>query len=249
MNDELFIFSVGSQTFRYTSARQDVQSGGQSFSSAAIYRGELSKDSLGDGASVICPFDLEPVPLYKNFNPSVSVYLQILSRSSTMLFFGRISSVEFDLGKGTATIKLSAMGGLMKCKIPTRTYSSECSFELFDEGCGLKQEDYRLILPASECEIGADKRSITHPKIEEKGADFFTGGFASYDLQHSFITSTQGRKLNLMFPIATLSASGAISIYAGCDKRIDTCKNKFKNSKNYGGFPFIPNKNPVTQNF
>lgn len=249
MNEELFVFTLGMREFLYTSGEADVTLGGKIYRAVSIRRKEISKDSLSDDAQVVCSFDLDPVPLFRDFNPSSAVYLQILKNSGVMMFFGRISSVEFNLKNGEATLKLSAMGGLMHSKIPVRTYSHECAFELFDEGCALNEADFRLIVPGAECKFSVDKREISHPKIKEKGADFFVGGFVSYNLQHSYITGGDGEKLYLMFPIRTLEKSGALYIYAGCDKRISTCKAKFNNSKNYGGFPFIPSKNPVTSGF
>jgi uncharacterized phage protein (TIGR02218 family) len=40
-------------------------------------------------------------------------------------------------------------------------------------------------------------------------------------------------------PIA-LSLGDAIIVYAGCDKRFDTCRIKFENSVNFRGFPHMP---------
>src|SRR3546814_2715916 len=40
-------------------------------------------------------------------------------------------------------------------------------------------------------------------------------------------------------------AGTAISLYPGCDHRRMTCKDKFNNILNYGGFDWIPTKNPM----
>ncbi|MBQ3675664.1 MAG: phage BR0599 family protein, partial [Campylobacter sp.] len=59
----------------------------------------------------------------------------------------------------------------------------------------------------------------------------------------------KGDKITLMFPLKSLSTADLVYVYAGCDKTIKMCRDKFNNSINYGGFPFVPSKNPVTQGF
>jgi len=49
-----------------------------------------------------------------------------------------------------------------------------------------------------------------------------------------------GAEFELFLPTAfTFAAGDTFSIKAGCDKTLETCKNKFNNLNNYGGFPHI----------
>ena len=45
---------------------------------------------------------------------------------------------------------------------------------------------------------------------------------------------------------AGLKAGDAFEAYPGCDHTLATCAAKFGNQLNYGGFPYIPVKNPFT---
>jgi hypothetical protein len=38
--------------------------------------------------------------------------------------------------------------------------------------------------------------------------------------------------------------SQTVNLYPGCNKSMDHCINRFDNILNYGGFPWIPGKNP-----
>lgn len=245
---ELYQIIMDNDTFYYTSGESDLTLANQTYKAVSIYRQELSKDSLSDDAKIVCNFDLEPINLYKEFNPSVSVFVRILNQNGNQLFLGRISNVDFDLTKGTATVKLTAVGGLMKAKIPVRSYSKECGFELFGKGCGLNKADFSVIL-SNNFSVSEDKLKITSEALGAKPNGFFSGGYVKFLNQHSYITSHTGNEINLMFPLKNLSESELIYVFAGCDKLISTCKDKFNNSINYGGFPFIPSKNPVTQGF
>ena len=63
-----------------------------------------------------------------------------------------------------------------------------------------------------------------------------------------YIIKHTGDTLDLFVPIQN-DLSSPILLLAGCDKSLDTCLNKFDNISRYGGFPYIPEINPVTGEF
>ena len=92
-------------------------------------------------------------------------------------------------------------------------------------------------------------------------AGFFTSGMIEApDGTLRFITGHSGSTLTLIRPLESLNSFFAkngygegygygygglvIRIYPGCDRTKETCQSKFNNLNNYGGFPFIPLKNP-----
>jgi uncharacterized phage protein (TIGR02218 family) len=49
------------------------------------------------------------------------------------------------------------------------------------------------------------------------------------------------RVIELWEPVrATVEAGDLIRLEAGCDKRVETCRQKFANLMNFRGFPFVP---------
>ena len=46
-------------------------------------------------------------------------------------------------------------------------------------------------------------------------------------------------------PIRLIEVGDALDIFAGCDKRFETCQSKFANAVNFRGFPHIPGQNTV----
>lgn len=245
---ELYQVIMDNERFYYTSGDSDFTLNNELYKAVSIYRNELSRDSLSDEAKLIADLDLAPFDLYKEFNPNTSIFVRILKENGALLFAGKVRSVDFELSKGTATIKLSAIGGVLNSKIPNRTYAKECGFNLFDDGCGLDKAKFSVVL-ANNFSISEDKLEITSEALASKPEGYFSGGYARFSNQHSYISEHTGEKITLMFPLKNLSTSDVLSVYAGCDKTIKMCKNKFGNSVNYGGFPFIPSKNPVTQGF
>lgn len=251
MSENYYLFEFGAMLDRYfyTSAQTDIKKNGKIYKSEVIFLNELGKDSLNDDASICCGFDCEPVNLYKEFNPSTNINVKVMDAEEKLLFYGRIASVEFDAVKGMANIRLSTLGALMKGKIPTRTFSRECGFELFDGNCALNKKDFSLTLLGSECEFLENFTQIKSAKIAKFKDGWFLGGYISFNNQHSYIMQHTGDTVFLMFPLKKLDKNVILYIYAGCDKLLNTCKNKFKNAINYGGFPFVPGKNPVTQGY
>ncbi|WP_456058068.1 phage BR0599 family protein [Campylobacter hominis] len=247
--NELFEFILENEIIYYTSALSDMEKGNHNYKSAAIYTKNLSKDSLNDDATIVASQSIYPVNLFKFFNPSVNVYVRILKENGVQLFVGRVKDVEFNLNDGTASIRLATLGGLMKTKIPTRTYSRNCSFECFDKNCALNKDDFKITLLGNKCEIAKDFMSIKSDLIKSKPPGYFTGGYAEFNRQRSYITKSEGDMIYLMFPLANLNSSSVINCYAGCDKLLKTCKNKFNNGVNFGGFPFVPSKNPITDGY
>ena len=46
-------------------------------------------------------------------------------------------------------------------------------------------------------------------------------------------------------PIRPISPNVAFDIFAGCDKRFETCQAKFANAVNFRGFPHIPGQDTI----
>lgn len=55
-----------------------------------------------------------------------------------------------------------------------------------------------------------------------------------------------GESLEMFLPTPySIQAGDDFIVYAGCDKTLETCKNKFNNVVNFGGFPFLTPKNTL----
>ena len=70
-----------------------------------------------------------------------------------------------------------------------------------------------------------------------------------------YITQHDGDQITLMSAIPSLVESiegsdgqAAVTLYPGCDHTLNDCINKFDNRDNYGGFQWIPSKNPFANN-
>lgn len=127
-----------------------------------------------------------------------------------------------------------------------RIYQPMCDVNLGSPQCGvdLRQAEFQT---TGRVTALRDEQSFL--------ADGFAG-FADDWFTHGLLHWTTGANANLSAHIKQQASLGAISLWlpagaamaigdqftasAGCDKRHDTCKNKFANIINFRGFPFMP---------
>lgn len=61
-----------------------------------------------------------------------------------------------------------------------------------------------------------------------------------------YISAHLGSTVTLSNQIPELTAGKQVEVYPGCDHTLATCRDKFGNHINFGGFPWIPGRNPFT---
>lgn len=239
---ELYTFKTSDATYRYTSAEKSVVYGGEAYAAEPISRGDFKKDYAAENTTVTLPLSLQPAPRFRLMSPSSYMLVTIQKNDGTPLFNGKVSSCSFDVKKGTATLKIISTQALLKTIIPSRTYSLSCGYELFGFGCGLNADSWKLnVIPSAD----ASKITFTHSAFGVRGADYYAGGYAKLGEEYSYIVSHQGSVIKLLFPLQTFTGAEEVAFYPGCNKTRAACKTKFVNERRYGGFPFVPNINPM----
>lgn len=161
------------------------------------------------------------------------------SAGTIKLFEGRIIEPEFDRN----TIQASVASDLdeLNVQMPRNLYQPSCSNTLFDHACGLNRENYALettIAAGSTasrilCDIHQPQGWFTQGVIE-----FLEGG--NKGLKRT-IRLHELDVLLLTLPLLEQPQIGQrMRIYPGCDKRLETCQNRFNNFPRFRGAPFIP---------
>lgn len=128
-------------------------------------------------------------------------------------------------------------------------FQKSCRHALYGRGCTLDPEDFATAATLS----AITGRTLTVPAAAGEVDGFFSGGMVKApDGTLTYITKHEGTQLELnrisAGMAAAFSESGpglAITIYPGCDHAYATCETKFANDDNYGGFDYIPTKNPM----
>lgn len=161
------------------------------------------------------------------------------SAGTIKLFEGRIIEPEFDRN----TIQASVASDLdeLNVQMPRNLYQPSCSNTLFDYACGLNRENYALetVIAAGStasrilCDISQPQGWFTQGVVE-----FLEGG--NKGLKRT-IRLHELDVLLLTLPLLEDPEVGQrIKVYPGCDKRLETCQNRFNNFSRFRGAPFIP---------
>ncbi len=251
---DLYTFNRAGMYWRYTSADENKTIGGFIYESIPISVGnyERSQDSAKNPISikiskesdfvqqfiVAPPSDLIPVTItkYHETDPDLEVIV---------VWTGRVINVRF-LEK-EVTVSCEPIFTSIRRPLLRRVYQVACPYILYGISCKLTNTDFSVdgtITTISGLTITAS----------EWGAyddDYFTGGYIERTgtlggaIDKRPILTQTGTAITINLQIVGLSVGETITAYPGCNHNLTTCINKFANNLNFGGFPYMPNKNPM----
>jgi uncharacterized phage protein (TIGR02218 family) len=158
------------------------------------------------------------------------------------LFAGRIGEVR----RGVSAFEAELRGLQAALNVPVgRVFSRFCDADLGDARCGrdIETTEFRGEGAVSEVMGAAAFRA---EGVEAYAEGWFARGRLVWDAggesevsAHRFENGAAVIEL-LDPPGAVLEIGAAFAVYAGCDKRLDTCRTKFANTLNFRGFPHMP---------
>lgn len=131
------------------------------------------------------------------------------------------------------------------------TYTSTCRHQLFSQpgpgtvgACMANPASFTFAGTVAAITTSKWKFSLTGAAAGKAAAYFsngqitFTSGFNSG--LSTIVKRHEGDVFELLLPTAfKIQVGDTFSVQAGCDKTLDTCKSKFNNVLNHGGFPHI----------
>lgn len=247
---ELYEFTSNSAQFFLTPHEVDVDLDGNLYRSVPMARNDLA---LGAEAAKSA--------LELRLPPNGDLVRHLLASSIT----GEVTSVTLRIGLGDTSVDYWSMSGtrwigrvqnveihtdaaVIRCESAQvslkriglrRLYSRKCSHVLYSAACG-----------ASPVSASATVSDFTGSIIELDGGvpGDVSGGLAGGWLQtpegarHMIVSESAGG-VELLYPVAIAPGTDVL-LTVGCDHTTATCEARFNNLDNYGGFPFIPSKNP-----
>jgi uncharacterized phage protein (TIGR02218 family) len=135
-----------------------------------------------------------------------------------------------------------------------RTFQHACDAELGDARCGVDLDDPDYTGIGSVTALTGD-RSFTASGLSAFAGGLFTLGRLSWTSGANVgrvaeVTSHDvavgARRLTLLeAPVRSIAVGDDFVVRAGCDKRLETCRDKFANVVNFRGFPHIPGQDTV----
>ena len=125
-----------------------------------------------------------------------------------------------------------------------RLYQRNCPHVVFGPTCGVNSVEFRV--PGKVVQV--DNHVVQVPEAAAHPDGYFSGGYATWVAagitEKRMITVHARDQVTFAAVPPGLQAGHNIIIYPGCDRTFAACQNKFNNGANYGGFPYMPTKNP-----
>jgi len=258
---EVFRFIQGGDTFEYTSAEDEVTVDAVPYTPSTISRGKIGQSPTDRNAilEIRVPITNTFARRYRASTPGARASIQIKrvqrgdfpGPESITIFIGFVASVAFENEMKEAVIACRPIETASSRPVPRFSYQSLCNHVLFDDACKVDDTDsrWRLTVDVS-AQSGA---TITVPGAGGFGADWWVGGFVEIDGGDDarLVLAQSGNDLTLLLPFPQSAVGRQIIAFAGCDHTITTCDTKFdtpedtdSNVINYGGFAFVPTRNP-----
>lgn len=251
---EMYKIVSGSTTNRYTSYPSDLAFLGNTYEAKPIKRGSFQYDAeFGSVAVEITALLDNTFKEYINNQPIQPTRITIYRALSTdltdyaILFTGQVKHVTINGNEVQA--RCEAKSDYLDTRIPRIVYQSYCNHDVFDSGCGLNAEDYKVTGTLS----AVSGNTITASAWNNGNGypdGWWVGGRAVYGSDMRLIVEHSDDTLTLQIPFGSdVIAGTSIDVYPGCDGSGPTCKNKFDNLLQRLAMDYIPSRNPVLWGF
>lgn len=245
---ELFQFSGGVYAY-YTTAQEAITYAGVRYEPDYIVHGEVEQtEELNKQAlEITVKASSEVAKLYIAEIPprsvSVRVYRFIMGIGEYRLIWaGRVVKPVFSSDNDECVLHCEPIFTILKRPGLRRNYQLLCPYALYDDRCGAPMGSFMI-----EDVVEAKSANwIAGPGIASKPAGWFIGGILRFGAIYRLIIDNSGGRIYLGGNVSRLAVGDGVQVMAGCDKSLATCGGRFGNSINFGGFPYIPTKNPFT---
>lgn len=270
-NNEVYEFKYGNVIERYTTTGKELIANDQgeevTCMPAVLGRSKivLSNEIRRSQVTIMAPSNFKIAEMFRCTTPSfvirvalkLAVYPQYdIIPTLTDFWIGRVITVEW---KHTgANIICESFYASIGDTTNNRYFCLSCPHALYGSLCGLNKENFKI----TGAFLNGTENQWNIGLTSNIPDGYFNGGFLSF-----FDSTIQGENLlrisqninktptNPDFPyehsIKLLQPPyiqpellQPIFLYPGCDHTLNTCMNKFNNKLNFGGFPWIPLKNP-----
>jgi uncharacterized phage protein (TIGR02218 family) len=241
---ELYRFSVGSEVFGYTNHAEEVDYNGQIYEPAYVRRDSIkgTEQIARSGIKVRLARDAGIAALYVGTPPTQVGQLDLYQQNDANTFLiwtGRLmapersgSEVIFNCEPIFTSLKRAGLRA---------HYQTSCRHALYDHNCTVIRDSRRT--DATVTAVNGNK--ITAAEFGALASGFLTSGYLEYGNGPVLrsIVEHAGDTITLDSPLA-IEIGETVRVFDGCDHLFATCRDKFNNEENFGGFPFIPRINP-----
>jgi len=247
---ELYLFNKDDEQYwSYTSTDYNIIYNGRNYEAALIQSSDkiLNANSLKTQITItidlsnsfVRQFIKEPIEgviqliIYRKYRNDYKIYWRGYVQGV------KFSSKEAKIIVGLKTNRLRRNG-------LQRKYQRNCGLPLYSYWCTISEDDSNFYVDGTISNI--DGTTIIATIFGTKADGWFVGGKLKTDngFCKQKIVYHVGTEIKISKSISSLNIGDTFRAWAGCDHLKATCKDKFDNKLNFGGQPYLPDKNPFT---
>ncbi len=186
------------------------------------------------------------------------------------IFLGTVTGLSIE--QDTTTVECAALGAALETAVPRIPILRSCAWSLYGTQCGEDPVDsaYTATIDDVGSVVGTTLANTptvtltmdgTLPTVLLDGDTvddltyFDTGVLLWIDgtrtvrvhIASADLTAWPEVTLNLFQPLPEASVGDEVTLWAGCTKTVEICHARFANVNRFGGFPRMPDKNPLIQ--
>jgi uncharacterized phage protein (TIGR02218 family) len=132
-------------------------------------------------------------------------------------------------------------------------YSIQCRHALYGEGCGVDMDAFGVtgtVTSVDNLDIGVTLEANSNVEQDSDGnvttSGYFIGGMIRFGDVYRHVVNQGDGFVRLWREMPDIQVGSSVTLYPGCQRDLLTCKTRFDNTANYGGFPWLPNRNPFS---
>jgi len=244
---ELYLFSYNGQLYGYTSATRALTIASQLYMPMPMERTKIRWTTKLTGGKLLLdvPVNFPMALLFDGFPPESPVNLTVYRYHITdadeefiIIWVGRVRGASWQETK--AVLSCDSFATTLNKTGPRLQFQYMCNHVLYGLQCGVSEATFSTNITLTSIS-GLNLYSIGFASYDD---GWFTGGYFRFNNKYRMITSHVGDRITVTALIDQLADGSVITVSAGCDHNFSTCVSKFSNNRRYGGYPFVPNRNP-----
>lgn len=250
---EFFLFDRNNREFwSYTSSDEEQVHEAIVYSPVSMKRGRIEKsmDVLRNNLTITMPIGTPFVQQFIASPPTDAITLKVFSRhvgdidsEVVLIWVGRVINLNYK--ESIVDVRCEPLDTSFKRPTLRRVYGTTCPHGLYGIKCAVDKELFLLLATIT----AVDELALTAAEFATKPDGYFAGGFVDIEIKGNFnrrfVTSHVDDTIFINLPLSGAGVGSVINAFPGCTHNTDTCTSRFSNILNYGGQPFIPQKNPM----
>lgn len=242
---ELYTMVADGVTTRFTPKKGGYTYASNLYSQVAVSRRNIAREAgPGNIAALEVNIERGVIEDYAFGVPPQSWTLEIRRVQPTgdqLIWQGNVHNTALQQD-GSITIRSAAItDDQLRRLVPGHLVSPLCPLVLYGPVCQAVRTNFDTVTT-----VTAIDGFVVTVAATGGAAPYHKLGELWFGTQKRMIVDQVGNDLQIEYPFETLVATDAVTVYAGCLRRLnEDCDTKFSNRNNFGGFPFVPAKNIV----